>query len=107
MHPSAIDMEHHIRDLPEAAGWGQREIDAFVSKEYAASKDVTMPLWMFYVMNNLADGRSCILVNIDHSIGDGISLVQVMSEYIFLTRIFHFRYLRTEYIAQIDVAFPS
>jgi hypothetical protein len=77
LHPSAIDMEHHIRELPEAAGWGQREIDTFVSREYAASKDPTKPLWIFYVLNNLADGRSCLLVNIDHSIGDGIALIQV------------------------------
>lgn len=75
--PAAIDMEHHVQGVPEAAGWTQTDIDAFLSSEYAATKDVVRPLWRFYVLNGLADGRSCLFVNIDHCIGDGIALVQV------------------------------
>ena len=53
-------------------------MDSFLSQQYQDRKNVNEPLWLFYVLNNLADGRSCLVANIDHCIGDGITMVNVL-----------------------------
>ncbi len=57
----------------------QADIDRFLSEEYNKDKDPDRPLWIFYILNGLADGRGCMIANIDHCIGDGVSLIQVCS----------------------------
>ena len=71
-----IDMQWHCQEV-EARGWTQAEIDQFLSEQYKRSKPGGAPLWIFYVLNDLADGRSCLVANIDHCIGDGITMIQV------------------------------
>lgn len=71
-----IDMQLHCQEV-EARGWAQTDIDKFLSYQYKVNKPSDAPLWVFYVLNNLADGRSCLVANIDHCIGDGITMIQV------------------------------
>jgi len=37
-----------------------------------------LPSWRGYTFNNMEDGRSCLCLVIDHSIGDGVSLVATL-----------------------------
>jgi hypothetical protein len=71
-----IDMDYHVQEVA-SRGWTQADMDSFLSAQYQISKSSHAPLWVFYVMNDLADGRSCLVGNIDHCIGDGITMVQV------------------------------
>lgn len=71
-----IDMSYHVQ-RKEAAGWDENDIDAFMQELYAVDMDTDKPLWVMYVLNSLADGRSCLVFVIDHAIGDGISLTNV------------------------------
>ena len=71
-----LNMHYHCQEV-QATGWTQSDLDAFLSSQYKVSKPSDAPLWIFYVLNDLADGRSCLVANIDHCIGDGITMVQV------------------------------
>ena len=51
-----IVQNYHFRVVP-SEGWGQADIDRFLSEEYNKDKDPDRPLWIFYVLNGLADGR--------------------------------------------------
>ena len=71
-----IDMEYHVQSK-EARGWEEADIDIFMRDLYTIDMDPQKPLWVMYVLNDLADGRSCLVFVIDHAIGDGISLTNV------------------------------
>jgi hypothetical protein len=74
---SEISMDYHVQEI-DATGWDQSHIDNFLSSKYNEDKSPDSPLWIFYILQNLADGRHCIIANIDHCIGDGITMVQVL-----------------------------
>lgn len=74
-----IDMELHCQEV-QADGWTQADLDAFLSSQYQVSKSIHAPLWVFYVLNGLADGRSCLVANVDHSIGDGATMIEVRGQ---------------------------
>jgi len=56
----------------------QVDIDQLVSEVSCAKLDVHLPLWRVYICNNMSDGRSVLLLIIDHSIADGVALVQTL-----------------------------
>lgn len=51
--------------------------DQFLIKIYSDVKDVSQPLWRWHVCNDLKSGQSRVVLNIDHSVCDGISLSYV------------------------------
>jgi NRPS condensation-like uncharacterized protein len=73
-----VDMNYHVTVAGEGERWSQCQIDDFISMLYTANKDHSRPLWRFFVINNMADGRHMLLVDIDHSIGDGVTMVEVL-----------------------------
>jgi len=54
----------------------QEDVNTFVSKLYEEEMTIDLPLWRAFVVNNLADGRSVLVLNINHAIGDGVSQIQ-------------------------------
>jgi hypothetical protein len=72
-----IDLNYHIQQV-NSFNWKKKDIDHFLNEKYNEMKRMDKPLWIFYILNNLHDSRSCIILNIDHAIGDGISQVQVL-----------------------------
>ena len=40
--------------------------------------DFDKPLWRFCVINNMADGRHMLLAVVDHAIGDGASMMNML-----------------------------
>jgi len=54
------------------------DLDKFVSEMYNTGWDPELPLWRGYVINDLEDGRSLLLMKIDHAIGDGVALLSVL-----------------------------
>lgn len=73
----SIDLEYHVQEV-DARGWKQSNVDGFISDLYRDNMAVDMPLWKFYVLNNLASGKSCLIASINHCIGDGVAMVQVL-----------------------------
>lgn len=56
----------------------QQDLDQFVSNLYTEAWDPNLPLWRAYVINNLDDGRSLLMMKIDHAIADGVGLLDVL-----------------------------
>ena len=71
--PHDMNLDYHVRE-EESKGWSVLEVEAFMNQLYIGKKDLSAPLWQFHVMNNLRDGRHCILVDVDHAVGDGYSI---------------------------------
>ncbi len=40
--------------------------------------DFDKPLWRFCIINNMADGRHMLLAVVDHAIGDGASMMNIL-----------------------------
>mmetsp|Transcript_83559 Transcript_83559/g.258398 ORF Transcript_83559/g.258398 Transcript_83559/m.258398 type:complete len:490 (-) Transcript_83559:339-1808(-) len=56
----------------------QADIDSFVSHIYEDDMDVDLPQWRMYLVNNMDDGRSMMMLVVNHAIADGTALVQVL-----------------------------
>lgn len=54
------------------------DLDQFVSGLYSEAWDPMLPLWRAYVINDLQDGRSLLLMKIDHAMADGVGLLEVL-----------------------------
>ncbi|CAE7456646.1 WSD1 [Symbiodinium natans] len=54
------------------------DLDSFVSAMYNQPWEPELPLWRAYVINNFDDGRSLLVMNINHTIGDGVALLDVL-----------------------------
>ena len=73
-----LNMQYHIVE-EFSSNWSLQRFYQFLNEQYVAIKDVSCPLWRVHVLNHLGDGRHCIVIDVDHAIGDGISMVEVLS----------------------------
>ena len=78
----SLDMDYHVTDLPvdESDPWTPSKLDTFLSSLNTAENelDKTRPLWRFYHIPRLADGRTLLVPVINHVIGDGMALVSAL-----------------------------
>ncbi len=58
-----------------------RELLDYFTPWLQDSYDHTRPLWMYVVVDGLADGRSALLSKIHHTVGDGETLVKMSLAY--------------------------
>eukprot|EP00435_Cladocopium_sp_Y103_P021264 s1900_g5.t1 len=56
----------------------QKDLDRFVSDLYTKTWEPDLPVWRAFVINDLEDGRSLLLMKIDHAIADGVGLLDVL-----------------------------
>lgn len=56
----------------------QKDLDCFVSDLYTKAWEPDLPVWRAFVINDLEDGRSLLLMKIDHAIADGVGLLDVL-----------------------------
>lgn len=79
-----VDMEYHVvdiddaEDVPIVGPWDSAKVSELASWLYTHPHSKERPLWRFYVIQNMEDGRSLLFGDIDHSIGDGLSLVNCL-----------------------------
>ena len=74
--PETMDMEYHVEE-----GKGMKSmqgVNKIMDQHYETPLDTSKPLWKFYVINDMEDGHSLLLGVIDHSIADGMTLVQCL-----------------------------
>jgi hypothetical protein len=74
----AIDLDYHVCLLGETKPWNQCDLDDLMSKLYMEDMDFDKPLWRFFVINNMADGRHMLIAVVDHAIGDGASMINIL-----------------------------
>src|SRR3954452_10418973 len=74
-----FDLEFHIRETAIPSPGSDRQLAETVSRLFGRPLDRGRPLWEFYVIHGLTDGRVALLTKIHHSVVDGISGNEIMA----------------------------
>jgi diacylglycerol O-acyltransferase len=68
-----IDIDYHVRYVKLPPPGGHRELMTLVSELHAGQLDRTKPLWLYYVIDGLSDGRFATFIKGHHALADGVS----------------------------------
>jgi WS/DGAT/MGAT family acyltransferase len=74
-----FDLDFHVRESAIPPPGDDRQLAETVSRLFARPLDRGRPLWEFYVIHGLSDGRVALLSKIHHSVVDGISGNEIMA----------------------------
>jgi len=72
-----VKMGYHLVEHRLPPPGTRKELEAFISRAYSEPLDPNHPLWRFYIVP-LAGHKCAVVTRIHHSVGDGVTLVQVM-----------------------------
>jgi diacylglycerol O-acyltransferase len=81
VHDHEFDLNWHVRHIGAPGNGSLRELLDYFSAWLQDSYDRTRPLWMYVVVDGLADGRGALLSKIHHTVGDGESVVKMSLAY--------------------------
>ena len=81
-----FDLDYHVRRVALPAPGSQRQLLDLVAATYQDPYDRTRPLWMFYVIEGLEDGKGALFWKIHHSVADGTGAVRLAEAYVQPTR---------------------
>lgn len=84
--PAPVDLDHHLRHVPVDPPGGERELLELAARLAAEPFDLDRPLWRFWVLDGLADGRGAVLQHVHHTVTDGEGGVRLSAELIDLER---------------------
>jgi len=76
-----FELDYHIRSVALPAPGSMRQLLDLVAKVYQDPYDRTRPLWMFYVVDGLADGRAALIWKFHHTVADGIGAGRLAEGY--------------------------
>jgi diacylglycerol O-acyltransferase / wax synthase len=74
-----FDLDFHVRESAIPPPGDDRQLAETVSRLFARPLDRARPLWEFYVIHGLPEGRVALLTKIHHSAVDGISGNEIMA----------------------------
>jgi diacylglycerol O-acyltransferase len=74
-----FDLSYHYRRIRTAGKGTLRELLDMAAVIAMQSFDKDRPLWEFYAVDGLEDGRSALLLKLHHSITDGVGMVRMTS----------------------------
>src|ERR1700742_4654607 len=74
-----FDLDFHVRESAVPPPGDDRQLAETVSRIFARPLDRRRPLWEFYVIHGLPEGRVALLSKIHHSVVDGISGNEIMA----------------------------
>ena len=86
VHDHEFDLDWHVRRIGAPGDGTLRELLDYFTPWLQDSYDITRPLWMYVVVDGLADGRGALLSKIHHTVGDGETLVKMSLAYTTATR---------------------
>ena len=79
----AFDLERHLVRKRIAAPGGRRELCELVARAAEAPLlDRSLPLWQFWVVEGLADGRMAIIGRVHHAFADGVSFARILAGWV-------------------------
>jgi diacylglycerol O-acyltransferase len=94
-HPVMIedpefDLRYHLNRTAIPSPGGKRELEEAISHIASHPLDQTRPLWQFWVLEGLADGRIVLVQKIHHTLADGMASLN------FIMKIWQSGYLEAE-----------
>ena len=79
----AFDLDRHLVRKRIAAPGGRRELCELVARAAEAPLlDRSLPLWQFWVVEGLPDGRMAIIVRVHHAFADGVSFARILAGWV-------------------------
>jgi WS/DGAT/MGAT family acyltransferase len=69
----AFDLTYHVRRTALPAPGGDAELCALIARIMGQRLDRERPLWEYWVVEGLADGRWAVLAKVHHCMADGVS----------------------------------
>ncbi|MEZ5143198.1 MAG: wax ester/triacylglycerol synthase family O-acyltransferase [Acidimicrobiales bacterium] len=71
-----FDLDRHLRTATLAAPGGEAELRALVRELLEQPLDDAKPLWEFWLIDGLADGRVVLVPKVSHVMADGMALLE-------------------------------
>jgi diacylglycerol O-acyltransferase / wax synthase len=81
-----FDIGYHVRHLRLPAPGSMRQLLDLVACLYQEPYDRTRPLWMFYAIEGLEDGKGALFTKQHHAVADGIGALRMAEVYTDLER---------------------
>lgn len=69
----AFDLTYHVRRTALPAPGGDAELCALIARIMGQRLDRERPLWEYWVVEGLADGRWAVVAKVHHCMADGVS----------------------------------
>lgn len=66
-----IDLDYHLRETTLPAPGSEAQLEEVIARLHANLLDRSRPLWQFYVISGLADGRAALYSKVHHAAIDG------------------------------------
>ena len=85
IHDDDIDLDYHIRHLVLPQPGTMAQMEALAARLHSSLLDRSRPLWEFYVIEGLADGRLGFYSKVHHSAVDGQAAVAMANSIFDLT----------------------
>ncbi|AEF41136.1 wax ester/triacylglycerol synthase family O-acyltransferase [Hoyosella subflava] len=79
------DLGYHIRSVSVPAPGTETQLCDLVAELSARQLDRSRPLWEFYLISGLADGKQALYSKVHHAVIDGVSGAEVMAAVMDLT----------------------
>lgn len=74
-----FDLSYHYRRIRSAGKGTLRDLLDMAAVIAMQAFDKDRPLWEFYVVDDLEDGRGALIMKLHHSVSDGVGLVRMTS----------------------------
>jgi diacylglycerol O-acyltransferase len=66
-----IDLDYHLRETTLPSPGSEAQLEEVIARLHANLLDRSRPLWQFYVINGLSDGRAALYSKVHHAAIDG------------------------------------
>jgi WS/DGAT/MGAT family acyltransferase len=77
-----FDIDYHLRRIAVASPGDDRQLLDMAASLYEDAFDRARPLWLFHVVEGLADGRAAFLAKMHHTITDGVGGLRLSMQFI-------------------------
>jgi len=78
VHADDFDIRYHLRHVTCPAPGDERAFSRLVSELYAYPMDQSAPLWLTWIVDGLADGKSAVVTLVHHAYTDGTGAARML-----------------------------